>query len=419
MGIPYPLQLSLIPCVQAYMKRIIAASLAGLVLMTQLVHAANEPSTKPIVATGNAFAIDLYAKLHTQKGNLCVSPYSISSALDMTSAGARGQTAAQMLAMLHWSDQPGALHDAVADLNLRSERDRFGTELNVANSLFGQSGLNYHPDFLKLLTEKYHAQLQQVDFHQRVRAADQINHWAAAQTHDRITEALPASAIDASTRLVLINAIYFKANWVEPFEKSATKERPFFVDGDQSVNVPLMWQQHAFSYFESDQLQVVALPYQGHYEMDILLPRTRNGLAELEKALTIDSLNTWLTAMQRRLVAISIPRFENSGGFSLKDPLKALGMTDAFDINKANFTGMASDPLYVGDVIHKTFISVNETGTEAAGTTSVVMRLGAVMIRKPEVPVIFCADHPFLYLIRDQSSGAILFMGRVSTPKTE
>jgi serpin B len=261
--------------------------------------------------------------------------------------------------------------------------------------------------------------LQQVDFHQRVRAADQINHWAAAQTHDRITEALPASAIDASTRLVLINAIYFKANWVEPFEKSATKERPFFVDGDQSVNVPLMWQQHAFSYFESDQLQVVALPYQGHYEMDILLPRTRNGLAELEKALTIDSLNTWLTAMQRRLVAISIPRFENSGGFSLKDPLKALGMTDAFDINKANFTGMASDPLYVGDVIHKTFISVNETGTEAAGTTSVVMRLGAVMIRKPEVPVIFCADHPFLYLIRDQSSGAILFMGRVSTPKTE
>ncbi len=384
--------------------------------MANLVQGANEPTTQPVVAASNALAIDLYTKLEPQKGNLCISPYSISSALDMTAAGARGDTQTQMLATLHWTGQPDALHDAVADLKLRGETKSDGTTLNVANSLFGQSGFNYHPDFLKLLADKYHTQLQQVDFGQPAQAVGLINQWAARQTHDRIKQAISVSDVDALTRLVLINAIYFKAQWLEPFNKSATTDQPFFTSPDASTNVPMMSQQRSFSYFENDQLQAVALPYEGRYEMDILLPRNRDGLPALEKSLTVDSLNGWLTGMQPQLLALSLPKFQNTGSFRLADTLKALGMTDAFDASKADFTGMASDPLYVSDVIHKTFISVDEAGTEAAAITAVVMRAGAVAMRHPEQPTVFRADHPFIYLIRERMTGTILFIGRVETP---
>jgi serpin B len=402
------------------MKTKVTFALAGLLSMVTLSNAQTSP---PAAATANnTFAMDLYARISHREGNLCVSPYSISSALEMASAGAAGQTQQQMLSVLHWTQTPAALPHAAAALAsaIKSgEAKQGGAQIDIANSLFGQQGFPYRQEFLALLSKEYAAPLQTVDFAGHPReSAEKINHWAAEQTHDRIKQTIDPSSLLPSTRLVLVNAVYFKADWIEKFEKRATSDKPFFVDGKDSANVSTMQQTHGFNYFQNDSMQMMEMPYVGGCSMLVLLPRAHDGLPALENSLTADSFDTWLKQMQPQLLRVDLPRFQIEGSFQMKGPLAELGMTDAFDPHKADFSDITTaQKLVIDQVIHKTFIKLDEAGTEAAAVTAVTAVAASVMRQKPPEPIVFQADHPFLYVLRHQATGTILFMGRITNPK--
>jgi serpin B len=234
---------------------------------------------------------------------------------------------------------------------------------------------------------------------------------------EKIKDLLAPDAIKPLTRLILTNAIYFKSAWAQEFSKDATKDEPFQLGGGQTKNVPLMNQQKRFRYFESEQLQALELPYQqGALGMIVILPRKVDGLSELEKALTQQNVNKWIDGMNSRLVRVFLPRFKIEAQFGLADTLKSMGMTDAFSDTKADFSGIATmEKLFIFDVVHKAFVDVNEEGTEAAAATAVIMGVRSAVVR-PEEPVVFRADHPFIFAIRHRDSGAILFLGRLAKP---
>jgi len=404
------------------MKNQLALALPGILFMASLTHAQTAPPAESAANACNGFAMDLYARLAHHDGNLCISPYCISSALDMAAAGAAGQTRQQMLSVLHWTDPPAELPNAAATLAAAMKDDAKRTDaaqLQIANSLFGQTGFAYHQDFLDLLSRQYNAALQALDFAGHPReSAEKINHWAAKQTHDRIKQIIDPSSLPPTTRLVLVNAVYFKAEWMEKFEKHATADEPFFIGGKDSTNVSTMRQTHAFNYFENDAMQAMEMPYRGGCSMLVLLPRTHDGLPALEKSLTADSLTSWLKQMRPQLLQVHLPRFQNQGSFELQAPLAELGMTDAFDPAKADFSAMTSaQKLMIDQVIHKTFIKLDEAGTEAAAVTAITVRAAAAMRRNPPEPIVFRVDHPFLYLLRHQATGTILFMGRIIDPR--
>jgi serpin B len=217
---------------------------------------------------------------------------------------------------------------------------------------------------------------------------------------------------------VLTDAIYFKGKWARQFKKAATSPRPFYLTGGDNVQVPMMHQKQDFNYFENNALQVLEMPYDGdHLSMVVFLPKAKNGIGALENSLDTGQVENWLAALREQKVIVALPKFQMTCAFNLKKVLKALGMTDAFDVRRADFSGMTPDPagLFISDVIHKAFMDVNEEGTEAAAATAVVMTLGTAA-RPGPVPV-FRADHPFVFLIRDKTSGSILFIGRVLDPR--
>ena len=410
------------------MKRAIVWAVLGILPMANLAKGAELRGTQTIntmAAASNLFAVDLYAQVREASGNICISPYSVSSALGMTAAGAAGKTAEQMLSVLHWTGQPADLSSANAALNaaivhLKTAPTNRDPQITIANALFGQRGFPYRKHFLDLLANQYGAALQDVDFTaQPQQACDQINHWAAEKTHDRIKQAVPVSAITLQTRMILVGAIYFKAAWEDEFPKSYTANRPFFPIGKDSMNVPTMQEKRSFQYMGNDQLQIAELPYNGDFSMLILLPRQRDGLPALEKSLTGDALNGWLSQLSPELLQVYLPRFRVEGEYQLTGNLQKMGMTDAFNANTADFSGIVSSgKLSIDQVIHKTFISVDEEGTEAAAVTSITMRATAMRQHTPQPePIIFQADHPFLFVLRHRSTGALLFIGRISNPQ--
>ena len=378
------------------------------------------PDDKPAVAQGsNAFAVDLYGVLREAKGNIFFSPYSISTALAMTWAGARENTAAQMAKVLHVDLPPERLHRAfsalIAEINKAGGE---GCQLSVANALWGQNGYGFLDGFLKLLRQHYAAELTEVDFVRATEAARKaINDWVAQQTNDKIKDLIQPGVLDALTRLVLTNAVYFKGDWADPFDKEATADGPFWLSADKSVEVPMMNQTGDFAYAESDQCQVLELPYAGDaLSTVVVLPRARDGLARLEAELTEQKLADWLARPRRRKVVVTIPRFKLTSQFGLVPTLKKLGMTDAFSVPPADFSGMNGRlDLFISAVIHKAYVDVNEEGTEAAAATAVVVMLGGVPPR--EERTVFRADHPFIFLIRHNPSGSILFIGRLANPQ--
>ncbi|HET6441808.1 MAG TPA: serpin family protein [Phycisphaerae bacterium] len=369
------------------------------------------------VAEGcNRFAFDLYARLKGAEGNLFLSPYSISTALTMTYAGARGRTAEQMAKVLCLPATGEAVHGAYGalqnDLNAAGEGGAF--ELAVANRLWGQKGYGFLPDFLALIKANYGAGLEQVDFAGATEAARQtINTWVEKKTRDKIKELLKPGILGRETTLVLTNAIYFKGKWAEEFDKKLTRDEDFFVTPEKTVAVPLMHQTADFGYFEGDGLQALELPYRGdRLAMVVLLPKAKDGLAALEASLSADKVAEWVGKLHRREVQVALPRFKTTAEFSLKDTLVAMGMAAAFG-GDADFSGMTgAKDLFISAVVHKAFVDVNEEGTEAAAATAVVMGRAAM----PEPAPVFCADHPFLFLIRDTKTGAILFFGRILDP---
>ncbi len=382
------------------------------------------PSDLADAVNGNsAFAFDLYRFLKKEENdsNLFYSPYSISLALAMTYAGARGQTEQQMAQTLHLMPQD-RLHPALNQLDLElakrgkdaKGKDGKGFRLNIANALWGQKGYRFLPEFLDRLAENYGAGLRLLDF-----AADPessrvaINNWVSDQTEGRIKDLIPKGMLDNLTRLVLTNAIYFNAAWSAPFEKSRTQDGVFHLQDGGQVTVPMMKQTTSFGYAEGQGYQAVELPYDGReLSMVILLPKAGQFEA-FESALDAGQVNAILKNLKQRQVALSLPRFKIESEFSLAKTLAAMGMPVAFS-SQADFSGMdGTRNLLISKVVHKAFVSVDESGTEAAAATAVVMRATGIM---PEQPVEVTVDRPFILLIRDIPTGAILFVGRVLNP---
>ncbi|HEX4145398.1 MAG TPA: serpin family protein [Pirellulales bacterium] len=374
-----------------------------------------------VVQGGNAFAADLYARLRLgQSSNLFFSPCSTSMALAMTYAGAEGQTADQMARVLHFPLPKARLNPAFN--RLRAQLTGSGQtpdfQLRVANRLWGQQGFHFLPEFLRVTGTDFGAELGLLDFKQAETARTTINAWVDERTDHKIPDLLARGVVDTSTRLVLTNAIYFKARWTHEFSKSATTDAPFHISVSQQVAVPTMHQMHRLRYCVIDNVQLLELPYGefGTLSMLVLLPKAIDGLGDLEKRLTRSNLQTWTAGLQPRLVNVRFPRFKMTSEFSLADVLESLGMPLAFS-TKADFSGMSSEEqFFISAVIHKAFVDVNEEGTEAAAATAVGIRLMAAP-PSPEKPVEFRADHPFAFIILDSQTQSILFLGRLANPK--
>ncbi|MHB1120652.1 MAG: serpin family protein [Bellilinea sp.] len=366
-----------------------------------------------------AFALDLYQQLRSQDGNLFYSPFSISLALAMTYAGAQGDTESQMASAMHFDLPQEDLHPAFNALNTTlngrvGEEGQPGFKLNIANALWGQQGFAFSPEFLDLLAVNYGAGMQAVDYAQSEAARKTINDWVEDQTEGKIKDLIPANALNALTRLVLTNAIYFNAAWLNPFDEKATTEESFDLLDGSEVKVPMMRQTESFGYIKAEDYQAVELFYEGRQlSMVILLPDEEQ-FADFEQSLDAAQLQSTLDQLAVQRLDLSMPKFKIESSFGLAATLAAMGMPDAFDVNKADFTGMTGKPdLHITDVVHKAFVNVDEEGTEAAAATGVIMGLKSMPTGEPiRVEV----DHPFLFLIRDAETGAVLFMGRVVQP---
>jgi serpin B len=378
-----------------------------------------EAKMESVVEGNSQFALDLYGELKSQPGNLFFSPNSISTALAMTYAGARGQTADQMSRVLHFPAPQDKLPEAFEALRkmFQTEIETRGYHLSVANRLWGQQGYHFLPDFLAVTRDSYHAELAQVDFVRDPEGArDLINQWVEAQTREKIKDLVPSGVLTPVTRLVLTNAIYFKGDWTRPFPKQATREEDFHVSSDKTTRAPLMHKTDDFRFGALDGLKILDLPYgKGDVSTIVLLPDQNDGLTTLEGKLNQKNLTRWLSTLGSRKVEVTMPRFKLTSTFSLSDTLKAIGMSLAFDQDRADFSGMSTqEKLYISAVLHKAFVDFNEEGTEAAAATGVAMTKRAAI--RPVPPAVFRADHPFLFLIVDNRSKSILFMGRVVNP---
>ena len=373
------------------------------------------------VEGNSAFAFDLYQYLRDEDGNLFYSPFSISLALAMTYAGARGETEDQMAETLQFLLSQEKLHPAFNALDLllasRGEsaegKDDKGFRLNIVNAIWGQKDYEFLAEFLDVLAENYDAGLRLLDF---INAPEEsritINDWVSEQTEGRIKDLIPQGAIDALTRLVLTNAIYFNAAWLNPFEENLTDDAAFHLLGGGEVTVPMMRQTESFGYAEGEGYQTVELLYDGgELSMVILLPEIGRFEA-LEDSLDSDYVDSILRGVDYGQVALTMPKFEFESEFGLVDTLDNMGMPAAFSA-QADFSGMnGTRDLVITDILHKAFVSVDEAGTEAAAATAVIIGEKAM----PGEPVEVTVDRPFVFLIRDIETDSILFVGRVMNP---
>jgi serine protease inhibitor len=367
------------------------------------------------VRDNTTFAYNLYDKLKAQEGNLFFSPFSISDALAMTYAGARGETQQQMAKALAFTQKPEKVHRDFAALQTRLDQvQKSGNvQLSSANSLWPSQRFALQPAYLDLSRKFYSVSVTPLDYSNEENARKQINDWVAGKTQDKIKDLIGPKVLDPSVVLTLVNAIYFKGNWALPFDPQATGEGDFHVAAGKAVKVSFMRQTETFEYAENDSAQYLKLPYKGNdLAMVVILPK--KSLADVEP--TLQSFN-WKAALKSERVAVQIPKFKMEWGtFPLGDVLKNLGMPLALTPG-ADFSGIGGKPheIYIGAVLHKAFIDVNEVGTEAAAATAVVMVKSAMPTHLPKV---FKADHPFFFLIEDTFTGNILFMGRVVSPSS-
>lgn len=399
-----------------------AYSIIFALLLAAAAHAAAPslpPSVAVAVSNNTAFACDLYAQLKSQEGNLFFSPYSVSTALAMTYAGARGETATQMARTLRFTLPQADLHPAFTALaaQMNAVQQAGQVQLSIANSLWPHKSYPFLEEYRALVKKNYGTIITPVDFaKEEPKARAQINQWVEEKTQKKITNVIGAP-IDPLTRLVLVNAVYFKGNWEIQFKAAQTQQSPFFITVEKSVQAPLMSQTHEFKYGAWQNAQLIELPYAGtELSMLVILPagKTPRELAEVENALSVERLTEWRAQMRKQKVQLFLPKFKVTWGVhSLKNSLLALGIRDAFAEDKADFSGMdGKRDLLVSDVLHKAFVSVDEAGTEAAAATAVVMQAKS----EPARPPVFRADHPFLFLIQENRTGSILFLGRVTDP---
>ena len=397
---------------------------AGELAMANVARDVVDPSlAKSAASAANAFGLDLFAKLRAGAGagNLVFSPTSIAIALAMARAGARGETAAQMDTVLHdlgADDQAAAINALDVVLNSRSGTFRgfdgtsYDLTLNVANAPFAQRDEQWQQAFLDALAQRFGAGLRLVDYKSDPESARvQINQWVSDRTNGRIPELISQGMLDTLTRLVLVNAIYLKAPWAQPFAPEATHPLPFTTLAGSSVTVPTMALTGEMSYASGQGWQVVDLPYVGNkLGLTIILPSDLNAFAQTLDASTLDQITS---ALKPSEVELTLPRFDTQTTADLSSMLSQMGMPLAFDSNKADFSGMTTqEPLYIAFVIHQANITVDEKGTEAAAATAVGISAGAMPVDIAKMLV----DHPFLFALRDYDTGAVLFMGQVTDP---
>lgn len=368
-----------------------------------------EADLKTLARDNTAFALNLYGRLAPTEGNLFFSPYGISSAMGMTYAGARENTAAEMARALEFAAAPEQLPAACKSLNAAVQASVHGGHhnLSIANGLCLTGG-DVSKEFKAVLRESFDAEILPGGL-------DRINGWVKEKTEGKIEKIL--EKLSPNSVCVLLNAIYFKGTWASQFRREATQDAPFRPATGKEVTVPLMCQKGQFKLLEKDAFQAIVMPYGGKtLSMAVFLPRAVDGLAALEKTLTAQALTQWLEEADKqapREVQVFMPRFKLETGYDLIPPCQALGIKDAFVAGKADFRGMGwpKGELWIAQIRHKAFVDVNEEGTEAAGATAVEMQTRAM----PRDPV-FRADHPFLFVIRDHATGSILFAGRLSDP---
>jgi serpin B len=380
---------------------------------------ARDMSARQAADSGAALGIDLYHTLAAKDGNIVFSPYSISEIVALLSAGAKGETREELLAALHWSLNPDLLSQAYGaqDRHLNQPAEGNPTVL-VANGLWHQQGSQPNPVFLEVAKDDYGAEVRSADFKGNASPTrHEINSWVGLKTLGKIPDLLPDGALDQGTRLALVNAVYFKGKWEHPFEARHTSYRPFFLLSGTSVSASQMSRTERHRETTGPGCDILELPYEGgRLAMVVLLPRAANGLPALEKNLTSSRLCEWLAALdfsREKSVKVTLPRFNMTYGVELTDALKQSGVTATFDAQQADFSAIdGKRDLHVSTVLHRAFIDVDEDGTEAAAAT-----FAGVAVLAVERSQEFKADHPFLFLIRDNVSGCLLFLGRVVDPR--
>ena len=379
-------------------------------------------SVTQLAQSSNAFGFDLYQLLRQEPGNLVMSPASLTLALTMTWGGARGETADQMRKVLHLEGTADEVFATAGRLASALQDPSHPLVLRIANQLFGARSYTLVPAFVERTRAAFGAAVEALDFvNGAEKARVQINQWVEDKTERRIQNLIPEGGIGSLTRLVVVNAIYFLGDWKDPFDLKATRPATFHLTASETKDVPTMHRTGELRIAQQDGVTAVEIPYKGlGMSMMILVPEEIEGLAAVESALDTDKLDALASAMRWQLVVLALPKFEvnPSKSLSLAEALAALGMPFAFDEGQADFSGIANprdwrDGLYIAKVFHKGFVKVDEKGTEAAAATAVVMASrGAPPPRPREIKV----DRPFLYLIRDNASGLVLFLGRVSDP---
>ena len=377
--------------------------------------------TQTVVAGNSDFAFELYQQLRETEGNLFFSPYSISTALALTYAGARDDTEKQMAETLGFDLRQDLFHVTFGKLQkqLNEQGKKGDYQLSVANALWLQKDYELLKEFIDLNKTHYDAGLSRVDFKKQAeKARKTINEWVEKKTNQKIKNLIPAGTLDAMTRLVLTNAVYFKGDWASQFDPKDTEEADFYVSSEKKARADLMYKKADFKYAETENLQILELPYKGEdLSMVVLLPKKNCDIAMLEESLTTENLSKWLKTLRSREVIVHLPKFKLTSHFELAGVLGKMGMTDAFS-PRADFSGMTGNrDLFISAVLHKAYVDVNEEGTEAAAATGVVMKLTAM----PTPPPVFRADRPFVFMIKDNASNSILFVGRLTNPaeKTE
>jgi serpin B len=386
--------------------------------------AAEDEMTR-LARSSNAFAFDLYRGLGPGAGNRVVSPASVSTAMAMAWGGARGETAAQMQRVLRLEGSPETVMTASGRLAASLQDPSRPIVFRIANRLFGEKTYRFEPAYLDATRAAFGAGLEPVDFKRAAEPARvHINTWVEEKTEKRIRDLVPPGALSGDTRLVLVNAIYFLGDWQEPFEKDATRPAPFSISASEKKDVPTMHAVESFRFVAKDGLKAVELPYKGgQMSMLVVLPDAVDGLAALESSFGTERLEGIVKAVAPARVFVALPKFEvdPASALPLGHVLETLGMADAFSRARADFSGIANPPdprdrLFISEVFHKAFVRVDEKGTEAAAATAAVMARAAAAMAPP---MEFKADHPFLFFIRDNASGMILFMGRVADPSAK
>ncbi|MFH1786053.1 MAG: serpin family protein [archaeon] len=370
-----------------------------------------------LIGSNTQFALAAYSELKADGENLFISPWSISTALAMAYEGARGETAEEMLGVFHFPEDDTARRSSFASLYNRLNAEGKAYKLHTANALWAQQDYKFLDGYLTTVESYYGGKATNVDFlRETEKSRITINTWVEGQTNNKIKDLFPEGTITPDTSFVLTNAVYFKGDWLKQFDKADTRDEDFRVSPYKTVKVPMMkltGEEANFKYTETDDLQILEMPYVGEQlSMLVLLPKDGD-ISALENSLSLEKLSEWRAKLQAEDVDVYLPKFTFETKYDLTNSLISMGMPTAFSPAKADFSGMdGTRNLYIGIVLHQAYIDVNEEGTEVAAATGVAMKFTGF----PMPPKIFRADHPFLFIIQETETGNIIFIGKVADP---